>query len=206
MADDTTPATPQAGSAGSTPAPAATTTTTEPQAGDDTIISLEEAKKLRREAQTLRARLKAFEDADQALKDAQLSEVELTKKQLATLEEERDVMAVELAKAHIRQEVADLAGKFNFVISAKTLANFILNDFDSVEFEDGMPSNIEKLLDKLAKAEPDLVKKEAPTAPQARQAPATPAMNPGRTTIAAPGTRTPGSVPTWEEVFKRPGR
>jgi hypothetical protein len=100
----------------------------------------------------------------------------------------------------VRQEVVDLAGKFNFTISAKTLANLLLTDFDAIEFEDGRPTNIEKLLDKLAKAEPELVKAQAPTAPQARLAPATPAMNPGRSSIASPGSSIPGRIPRLEDL------
>jgi len=161
----------------------------------------EEAASHRKRAKELEALLQVYQDAEQAKKDAELSASELAKKQNADLQEQMETLADELGKARVRQEVTDLAGKFNFVVSAKTLANLLLLDFDAIEFEDGMPTNIEKLLDKLAKAEPDLTKKEpTPGTPQARLAPATPAMNPGRSSIASPGSSIPGRIPRLEDL------
>lgn len=206
MPDDSTPAATPAVAPGSTPAPAATIPTPDPQAGDgQEQISLEEARKLRKEAQALRQRLKGFEDAEQAAKDATLSEVELTKKQLTTLQEERDSMAAELYEARVFQAVSQLASKFNFMVSSDTLARLLLLDDDAIEFEDGKPTNIEKLLDKLAKAEPSLVKTEQQQ--QQRGAPAVPAWNPGRSSIQQPGGNVPGRIPRLTDpgMFKTPG-
>src|SRR5947209_5684008 len=82
--DTTTVAEPQAGEPTAPQPQAGNTTPTEPQAGEShntaEQISLDEARKLRSEANNLRKRLKAFEDAEQAARDAQLSEVERVKK------------------------------------------------------------------------------------------------------------------------------
>src|SRR5229473_7318923 len=72
----------QADASGSTSAPGGQTTTSEPLAGDDQQISLEEAKKLRSEAASLRKRMKAFEDEKAAAEAAKLTEQEKLQKQL----------------------------------------------------------------------------------------------------------------------------
>ena len=146
-----------------------------------------------------RKKLSAYEEAEKKAQEAKLSEIELAKKQQAELSEQMESLAAELAESRVRQDVADNASKFNFTIGAKTLANLLLTDFDAIEFENGRPTNIEKLLDKLAKAEPDLVKKE-----QDQRPPSVPAMNPGRSSINSPGTGTPRQIPSWNEVYKRP--
>ena len=179
------------------PAPAATITSPDAQAadGNNEPITLEAARKLRSESEALRKRLKSFEDAEQAKKDAQLSEVERLNKQYADLQEQHESLAAELYEARVRQDVADLVGKFNFIPSAKSIANLLLADDDSIEFEDGRPTNIEKLLEKLAKAEPDLVKQPTQAAtPGTPGTPQLPAMNPGRASITQPGQQ-PGRVP-----------
>jgi hypothetical protein len=146
-----------------------------------------------------REELSTYKAAEKAKADAELSASELAKKQNAELNERLESLAAEIAEARVREAIADLASKFNFVVSAKTLANLLLADFDSIEFEDGKPTNIEKLLEKLAKAEPDLVKPQ-PGVPQARQAPTTPAFNPDRRSIAAPGTMPPGRIPRLNDI------
>ena len=203
MTDTTTSGDAQAATSGDTPAQAATITTSEPQAGDDQYISLEKARELRQEANALRkrekdalAQLKVYQDAEQASKDAQLSEVERISKQYAELQEQHEALAAELYQARVFQEVSRLASKFNFMITADTLARMLLLDDDAIEFEDGKPTNIEKLLEQLAKKEPDLVRQAEQ---QQQRAPAIPGMNPGRNTITQPGQRTPGRIPRLDD-------
>ena len=143
--------------------------------------------------------LAAYKAAEEATKAAQMSELEKAQKQAADLETARDEMAAELYEARVRQDVADLVGKFNSIPSAKTIATLLLADDDAIEFEDGRPTNIEKLLANLAKAEPDLVKLQA----QQQQQPGTPtipAMNPGRSSIQPPGGNIPGRIPRLEDI------
>ncbi len=199
-----TPAgTPPAGDPVSTPAPGGPITTpAAPLAGDEQEqISLAEARKLRHEAQELRKRIKAYDDAQAQAEAAKLSETERQTKELADSIQRNEDLAAELMEAHMYQDIARLASKFNFIVSTDLIAKLI--DLAEVEWdeESGHPTNIEKLLEKLAKAEPDLVKAQAaqPGQPQMRQAPATPAMNPGRTTIT-PGGTVPGRIPRLEDI------
>ncbi len=208
MPDVNTPAEPQAGSAGGDyPQPQAgtSTTTPTPQAGagktpEDYERMLAD---LRHENAGHRTKLKKFEEDEAQRTQAQMSELEKAQKQAADLETARDEMAAELYEARVRQDVADLVGKFNFIPSARTIATLLLADDDAIEFEDGRPTNIEKLLANLAKAEPDLVKPQAQQ--QQQGTPTIPAMNPGRSSIASPGQATPGYIPRLTDpgVWKR---
>ena len=201
MPEPTTSGATQADASVTTPAQAATTTSPDAQAADGNTESItrEEARKLRSEAKALRERLKAFEDADAAAKAAQMSELEKAQKQAADLQEQQELLAAELFEARVFQDVARYADKFNFNVSADTLSRMLLLDDDAIEFENGRPTNVEKLLEKLAKAEPGLVK---PVQQQQQMGtPATPAMNPGRSTITAPGSgAAPGKIPRLDDI------
>lgn len=215
MADNETLASPQADEApttASTPAPAATNTP-EPQAGEgkETTISLEEARKLRSEAANLRKRLKGYEDAEQAARDAQLSEVERSQKQLADLQAKYDAYSKTTQERIVRYEVERAAAKLNIIDpeAAATLLNRAELEFD----DDGTPTNATKLLERLIKNKPYLAppaQAPAPASPAQTAepakpaAPAIPAMNPGRATIQTPGTASPGRIPRLEDVFTRP--
>lgn len=111
-ADAATPAAaasvPQAGTPGepdqhlpTQPQAGAVPTPETPQAGEAEAISLDEAKKLRREAQSLRGRLKDFEEAEEKRKHAAMTEAE-------RLAAERDAALATIAAANervIRAEV-----------------------------------------------------------------------------------------------------
>jgi hypothetical protein len=71
----------------------------------DESISLEEAKKLRREAQTLRNRLKTLEEAEKKAKDAELTETDRLKKQLKEAEDKEKAWARERQERDARDEV-----------------------------------------------------------------------------------------------------
>jgi hypothetical protein len=206
MPEPTTPVAPQAGDPGVTPAPAATITSPEPQAGEGNInepLSLEEAKKLRSEAQALRkrekdvlAQLKTYQDAEQAQKDAQLSEVEKANKQYADAQDTIETLASELLEMRVFRAVSQEASKLNFILPTDMLTKLLLNDLDSIEFDNGKPTNIEKLLTELAKSTPDLIKPEpAPVGTPGFGAPVIPAMNPGRSQIVQPGQQPGGRIP-----------
>lgn len=202
MPEDTTPpATPQAGDPGTNPQPQAGDPQPTPQAGDGENISLEEAKKLRSEAANLRKRMKAYEEAEAATKAAQMTEQEKLQKQHADLQSQHDTLAAELLEARVHQEVGRLAGKLNFIVSPELVARLL--DWEEIEFgDDAKPANIEKLLEKLAKSAPELVRVEQPANTQpANRPPVTPAMNPGRSSITQPGAQ-PGKIPTLDEYFR----
>lgn len=140
--------------------------------------------------------LEAYKAAEEQARQAQMSELEKAQKAHADLQAQYDSVASELVKSYVRDAVDELAPKFNFILSAKGLTKLLLQDGDAIEWDDdtGEPTNIEKLLDKLAKAEPDLVKKEAQQ--QQQGVPNLPAFGiSGRSSIQPPDGRTPGRIP-----------
>lgn len=211
MTTTPTPAEPQAGDTGGTPpAPAATTTTPDPQAGDgQEPLSLEEARKLRRENQTLRQRQKAIDDEKAAAEAAKLSEIEKVTKAQAELQARNEALMAQVLEQNVFQAVAQLAGKLNFdtdIIPSNMLYRLLEwdeNEPDHIEFdeESGQPSNIEKLLKKIAEAAPKLLKQQA----AAPGTPTLPAMNPGRSSIQPPASGTPGRIPRLDDpgLWKR---
>ncbi len=146
--------------------------------------------------------LAAYKAAEATAQAAQLSELERAQKQAADAVVQQEALTKELENARVFQDVTRLASKFNFLVSADTLARMLLLDRAAIEFTDGTPQNVEKLLEKLAKAESGLVK---PTDAQQQGAPPLPGMSPdraayGRSSIQRPGTPTPGQRPSWDEV------
>lgn len=136
---------------------------------------------------------KEREAASQAAKDAELGEVERTKKQFSTLQSEYEAYKKATQDRIVRYEIEAQASKLGIIDpeAASALLNKSLLEFG----EDGSPSNAEKLLKDLIKNKPYLApaKQEqaqeqsspAQTASNSRP-PVTPPMNPGRSTIAQP--------------------
>ncbi len=141
--------------------------------------------------------LAAYKAAEAAAAAAQLSELERAQKQAADAVVQQEALTKELENARVFQDVTRLAVKFNFLVSADTLARMLLLDRAAIEFTEGTPQNVEKLLEKLAKAESGLVK---PTDAQQQGTPALPGMNPGRSSIQPPGGRIPGKIPTLDDI------
>lgn len=216
LSPTTTGTEPQAGNAPDAHQPqAGNTTPPEPQAGEgqhSETLSLEEAKKLRSEAQNLRKRLKSYEDAEQQSRDAQLSETERLKKQHADLQAKYDTEVRQMQERVIRYEVQAQAHKIGIIDPDAAVR---LLDWSDLEYdEDGTPNNAEKLLKELLKNKPYLKAPEPaqqqaetpnPAQPAAQQRPpAVPAMNPGRTQIASPTQTPPGQKPRIPR-FSDPG-
>ena len=187
-ATPTVSATPQAGVTVTPQPQAGTTPQPEPQAGDGTNeqLSLDEARKLRKENQTLRQRQKAIDDAEEAARVAALSELDKSNKRAQDAEAKIKDMQDKLVQAQVK-----LAAKDKGIIDPD-LAALALQS--SLEFdEDGMPSNLDKALADLIKNKPYLVPASTAQAPissaqtaHVPNAPAIPAMNPGRTNIQSP--------------------
>ena len=125
MTEPTTSGATQADASVTTPAQAATITSPDAQAadGNNEPISLDEARKLRPEAASLRkrekdvlAQLKAYQDKEQATKDAELSEVEKLNKSYAELQEQHEALASELLEARVYRAVSTEASKLNFIL------------------------------------------------------------------------------------------
>lgn len=130
------------------------------------MMSMDEARKLRREAQNLRKRLADFETQAAERKTAELSEVERAKQQAATLEQELATLRAQTVARTVRYEVMLRASEQNVVDPEAAVR---LLDLDGLEAgEDGMPDGkaIDEALTKLLKAKPYLVKTAAQAAPE----------------------------------------
>jgi hypothetical protein len=191
---NTSVASTQAVNATTSPALAATPETPAVD-GAETPISLEEAKKLRTAEASLRKRLKAYEDAEQHQKDAALSDVQKATKRAEELEQKYQQERKQRIDALVQ-----LAASKKDIIDPDLAALAIT---PQLEFDDqGMPTNLDQLLDNLLKNKPYLAKAaQTPTA----SAPQFTANNPGRTAINQPGQTPQGRRPTLfdENIWRR---
>jgi hypothetical protein len=145
------PPAPAAGGQGNPPA--------DPNDGDQPM-SLEEARKLRRENAALRKRTKDFEDADEAARTAQLSELDKLKKQLADKDSEHGAYRQAMQERLLHQTIATEASKLGVIDPADAAK---LLDWAELEFdENGVPTNTAKLLAALVKSKPYLVRGTTP--------------------------------------------
>jgi hypothetical protein len=191
MPTEPTPTTPLAGDAGNAPQTpgGSPTTPPEPLAGDgQEQISLDEARKLRKENQTLRNRQKTIDEAEAAKQQAALSEVDKATKRATEAEAKIQAIQKQLVTAHVK-----MAAQARNIIDPDLAAMAIA---DSLEYgDDGMPINLDKALDTLIKNKPYLLAatSAAPANPaQTNGTPALPAMNPGRSSIPSPTGNIPG--------------
>jgi hypothetical protein len=121
-----------------TPAPAATTETSpaeESQARES--VSLETHRKVQNEAKNLRERLKAFEQAEEARKQAEMSEIDRLKAQFADMEKKAKTLEVQSVRTRA-------AAKFSIPEE--------LQEFLTAEDEAGALAQAEKLAAKLKPA------------------------------------------------------
>lgn len=171
------------------------------------IAELEHSHKNAREQADRQAKkLTAYEKAEQDKKDAELSEVERIKKQHAELQSQHEAYTRQMQDRIIRYEVERAATKLNIIDPDAAVK---LLDLSELEYDDSNnPTNAEKLLEKLIKQKPYLLApaKEPEQAPIPARAstPALPAMNPGRSSIAAPDSVPPGKPVRLADVFRRP--
>lgn len=130
----------------------------EPPAGEggtpDLATALKELREARREAASFRTKLKSYEDADQAAKQAQMTESEKLQAQIADLTKgiaERD----ERLKAQdLRAAVQRAAAKHGFADPEDAMA---LLPAGSIEYtEDGKPRNLDHLLGEIIRSKPYL--------------------------------------------------
>lgn len=127
----------------------------EQQAHQPESISLEEAKKLRAESNSLRRRLKELEDRTKADEDAKLSETERLTKRAAELEQQLADRDRALRERAVRYATVATAARLGFADPEDAIR---LIDQDAIEFDDaGDARNIGDLLGALAKAKPYLL-------------------------------------------------
>lgn len=139
--------------AGDVEAQAAPTGGEQSQAQPETI-SLDEAKKLRSEANSLRRRLKDFEDQEKARKDAELSETERLAKRVQELEAAESAAKTQL----VRERTVTAAARLGFSDPEDAIA--IISRTDPAVLEpddDGTLKSVDKALADLAKSKPYLL-------------------------------------------------
>ena len=158
-------------------------------AGDGTeSLSLDEARKLRQEAHSLRQRLAQAEKRVKEHDDAQLSDRERLEKRVAELEESLTAAQAAARDKALRLLVEREARAQKFV--DEDAAVLLLPSVGAVEFDDdtGEPKNVKALLKKLAEQKPYLVARDSATA-TAQPAPQAPQAG-----AALPGTPRPDSA------------
>lgn len=135
-------------------------------AGDGAeTMSLEEARKLRREAQGLRKRLAELEKVENDRQQAALSESDKAQKRAAELQQQLDAVKQQYQQEIVRYQVMLQASTLG-VVDPEGAAKLL--DWTSLEFDDdGRPTNTDKALRDLLKAKPYLVKVEQTSAPNA---------------------------------------
>lgn len=202
MPETTTSVDPQAGASDQNTPQAGDVTSPDPQAGEgQESISLEEARKLRSEAKNLRSRLKNFEDAENKAKEAQLSEIELSKKQYSELQATHNEYVARMQARIVRYEVERQASKLG-IIDPDAAARLL--DPAELEYDDdGLPTNSEKLLKDLIKNKSYLASTPTPSSTSGTKSPALPAMNPGRTNIQPPTAPAQTRIPRMADIYAK---
>jgi flagellar biosynthesis/type III secretory pathway protein FliH len=154
-------------------------------------MSLDEAKKLRKEANTLRARLKAYDDAKAEAEAAQLSETERLKKQVDDLQKKHDDALKAVQETRLSAEIRLQAQALGI---APDLAEKLIDRSDVLD-TDGNPQNVDAALKVLLKTYPMLAGK--PPAPTGGGA-----TNPSKAQSSVPVALTRESIA--EMASKRP--
>lgn len=175
--------------AGTTPDPKPSVSVPAPQTpptdeeGDDEAqaaerLSLDEAKKLRSEARSLRQRLHLAEQKVKEADDAKLSEQERLQKKVQELEATQQEMVRERRDLLIRQAVERTARRLNLVDEEAAYVLLDKSDLDGAQ--DDLQDKVDAGLKALVKAKPWMQAKEQPAA-----IPATPRADDGRGATAA---------------------
>lgn len=181
------------------------------EANDGKIAELERAlKNATEERDRHRKRLSTYEEAERKAQEAALSEVEKANKRATDAEAKIQQYQKQLVNAQVK-----LAAQAMSIIDPD-IAALAVND--KLEYgDDGLPTNVDQALKDLIKNKPYLVvaKQEKPAEQPAPESPAQtaqrpavatpqiPAMNPGRSSIPAPGSFPPGRIPSLSEAYSK---
>lgn len=141
--------------AGQEQPPAGDTTGQAPaEGGDDEPMTLGEARKLRREAATLRDRLAELDRAEQERRQASMTELEKVTAKATTLEQELAQARQELADERLGRSIEATASRLGF---ANPDDAYRLLDRKALELDDdGRPKALDKALQELLRARPYL--------------------------------------------------
>lgn len=178
------------------------------------VNKTEEAGRHHKNLSEAQKKLAEYEEKERLAQEAQLSEVERSKK---AVEAEKAARAqveqqVQQLKQELVSKMVQLSAQAKGIIDTE-LAALAINS--KLEYgDDGMPTNVDKALDDLVKNKPYLAPKsqqeEQSSSPAQtgnnQQPPRTPAMNPGRSSISAPLQMQPGQRVSLEQVFTQSKR
>lgn len=204
MTTETTSST-DGGQASTSGSPQAGASTTDGQAPVSQPTDHEKIiEQLRKENAAHRKKLEAFEQAQKDADLAKLGETEKLQKQHGDLQSKYAELEARYQERVIKSEFQVQAAALGIVHPERV---YRLVDTSELEFDDdGLPKNAKALIENLLKEMPELTgtKQEPPAQQQQPKPPTVPAMNPGRSSIQQPGQGTPGRIPSWNEVYKRP--
>lgn len=154
-------------------------------------------------------KLADYEKHEQEAKDAALSEVEKANKRATDAESKIQHFQQQLVTAQVK-----LAAQTKGIIDPDLAALAMQKDLELDS--DGMPTNLDTVLDALIKSKPYLLKPVETPAPEpttppapptpAKQAPTLPPNNPGRANIASPNANPQGTKftpPSWSDAYQR---
>jgi hypothetical protein len=174
-----------------------------------------EASRHGKERSAVEKELAAYKEKERLAQESTLSEIEKSQKRVQEVEAARQQAEsqIQQLKQELVSKIVQLMAKEKGIIDSELASLAIQSKLELGE--DGMPTNVDKALDDLIKNKPYLAPKpvEAPTQEQIPPAsqtaiqqkpPATPSMNPGRSSISQPGQLPPGQITRLNEVFKRP--
>ncbi len=146
-------------------------------------------------------RFAELEKAETERQQAQLTEQQKLQSERDELQARNEDLAAENMEYRVNQDVALYREKLNILLPADLLANLITWKEIEWDEENGNPTNIEKLLEKIAKRLPPELIKQQQSGTQDGRPPVTSPNNPGRNNITQPGTQ-PGHIPTLDEYFR----
>lgn len=125
-------------------------------------VSADEIRKVRREAQALRRRLKDAEDELRKRQDAEMTEAERLKKRLDELEKAEQTWKAEKSELLLGQAVSNEATKAGALYPDLLIRSL---DRSAIEYDDdGNPTNLPKVVAELKKAYPALFRAPAGSA------------------------------------------
>jgi flagellar biosynthesis GTPase FlhF len=126
--------------------------TSNAQAAEEEQMSLAEARKLRKEHQSLRDRLAEAEAKAKQFEQAQMSEEEKRTARLQELEQENTRLQATAKRAALNAAITDEAVKAGI---KPALAQKLISQ-DEVSWEGDVPKNVAKLLESIVKDNPEL--------------------------------------------------
>jgi len=134
--------------------------------------------------------LAAYKEKERLAQEATQSEIEKMQKRTEAAEKQ----VQQLRQENVTKEI-QLQATTRGIANVELIAPYVLQ---KLEYEDEKPTNLDKVLDEIVKGNPNIIKQadETPATSARIGPPATPAMNPGRSSIQSPGnTAQPGRIP-----------